>query len=178
MLWQLELVVNIFISTAADGRAGYAVSTMSGGRYFLSTSGQMSANTIVGPASNYLGKGQFYTASGLGAFDQLMYTSGPVLDSAGLLLQYAQGPVLAPYGPVADSPITRFSYTPTAGYVQEDTVNIYYNQTGNAIYYVYETQQNGSMQLINDGGASARAGSVTSQCSAATSAQSNSRRAR
>ena len=153
----------IFNATG-DRRNGYMVSTMAGVRQYVDTQGWLSSNAIVGPASNYYGSTDGFYTGFAGGFDNLVYLSPPFVDVNGLLYQFSTASTAyTVYGPLPFAPISvlQWSGNASTGYDQQELIDIVYFSP--YVWYVYWPLYSSAVMVVQDNGASGKAGTVAQQ---------------
>jgi len=144
-------------TVTVGGRSAYNVTAISGTRVYGDSTGRSSNTSISGLAP---ANANFTTV------DQVVYADWPSIDSNGLLYSFT-GTALTPYGPVAGSPVIR---------LWVDAVNPTYSELIARTRFNEEVRESngtvnnfdstgGDFVLLNDGGASAAAGTIANQCS-------------
>ena len=96
-----------------DGRTARALQSANGTRTYYGADGSANTVTIAGVSADSFGAVNY-------TYSQLLYTSAPYVDAAGLLFALASSPVaLTPYGPITGDPVVNLVLLPNGSVVEQ-----------------------------------------------------------
>ena len=144
------------VAVAVNGRSAYNVTAISGSRVYSDSTGRSSTTAISGVAP---------IANNASSVDQVVYTDWPSVDSLGLQYQFT-GTAQTPFGPATGGVIRLFVDAVNPAY-SELIARTRFNEllsVSNGSTSSFDST-GGDFVLVNDGGASATAGTIANQCS-------------